>query len=179
LIHIQHKLKPAHQTRSGKAGFTMVEVVIAGAILVSTMTAVAQMSISALAGSKNLSTRSKIESAINNDIQLLQKKDSYLTFDSIRNLEDEAIACEDPTDYLITHLTKNDSNQTIELSKLGITRSMKVGMYTLQIGAQDHIKKRDWVEVSYQFTAPETGIDDEYRVIELNPNFSAQCYTTQ
>lgn len=148
-----------------------MEIVIAGAILVSTMTAVAQMSISALAGSKNLSTRSKIESAINNDIQLLQKHDSYLTFDSIRSLGEEAIACGDPTDYLITHLKTNVNNEMNDLSKFGITRSMKVGI-------QNQNQKADWVEVSYQFTAPETGIDDEYRVIELNPNFSAQCYTT-
>ena len=45
------------------AGFTMVEVVIAGVMLVSVMIAVAQMSVSALAGSRNLSTR-KEEAAV-------------------------------------------------------------------------------------------------------------------
>ena len=54
----------------------MVEVVIAGVMLVSVMTAVAQMSVSALAGSRNLSTRTRMEAAVNNDSQLLQQADS-------------------------------------------------------------------------------------------------------
>ena len=59
--------------RQSADGFTMVEVVLAGVMLVSVMTAVAQMSVSALEGSRNLSMRTGMEAAVNNDIQLLQQ----------------------------------------------------------------------------------------------------------
>ena len=142
-------------------GFTMIEVVIAGAILVATMTAVAQMGVSALAGNKNLSTRAGIEAAVNNDIQLLQQADSYLTYQSI---DDKADACDDPTTHLIDHL-----EQEVDASALStkqIVRTMKTGATT------------DVVEITYKFQGPETGVSTEYRVVELNPNFSAECYTT-
>ena len=44
----------------------------------------------------------------------------------------------------------------------------------MQVGVID-----DVVEVSYRFEGPETNIGNEYRFIELNPNFSAECYTVQ
>ena len=149
--------------RQSADGFTMVEVVLAGVMLVSVMTAVAQMSVSALAGSRNLSTRTGMEAAVNNDIQLLQQADSYLTIDSIdaNELKD---ACLDPTNHLISYLNVEVPGN--DLAELGIDR-------TMQLGATP-----DVVEVVYSFDGPEKGVDDEYRVVELNPNFSAQCYTT-
>ena len=59
----------------------MVEVLIAGILLASVLVAVGRMSVSALSGSKNLSARVRIEAAINDNIQALQKEDSYLTSD--------------------------------------------------------------------------------------------------
>ena len=144
-------------------GFTMVEVVLAGVMLVSVMTAVAQMSVSALAGSRNLSMRTGMEAAVNNDIQLLQQADFYLTIDSI-DANDQTNACLDPTNHLISYL--NVEIPDTDLAKLGIDRTMQVGATP------------DVVEVVYSFVGPEQGVDDEYRVVELNPNFSAQCYTT-
>ena len=141
----------------------MVEVVIAGVLLVSVMTAVAQMSVSALAGSRNLSTRTSMEAAVNNDIQLLQQADSYLTIDSM-DTSTQVDACLDPTNHLISYL--ETEVPATELSKLNIQRTMQVGATP------------DVVEVIYKFQAPEKGVDDEYRLVELNPNFSAQCYTT-
>lgn len=149
--------------RQSADGFTMVEVVLAGVMLVSVMTAVAQMSVSALAGSRNLSMRTGMEAAVNNDIQLIQQADSYLTIDSIAPTE-QTNACLDPTNHLISYL--NVEVPETDLAKLGIER-------TIQVGATP-----DVVEVVYNFDGPEKGVDDEYRVIELNPNFSAQCYTT-
>jgi type II secretory pathway pseudopilin PulG len=151
--------------QSESSGFTMIEVVIAGVILVSTMTAVAQMSVSALAGSKNRNIRTNIEDAINYDIQLLQKADSYLTYETLEKEGKEEEACADTTSYLINHLSKTVDNS--ELIARQIERTMKVGATA------------DVIEVSYQFTAPETDIGTEYRFVELNPNFSAQCYTIQ
>ena len=83
MTRINHRPIAINHNRKNCDGFTMVEVVIAGAILVATMTAVAQMGVSALAGNKNLSQRAGIEAAVNNDIQLLQQADSYLTYQSI------------------------------------------------------------------------------------------------
>ena len=151
--------------QSKSSGFTMIEVVIAGVILVSTMTAVAQMSVSALAGSKNRNIRTNIEDAINYDIQLLQKADSYLTYETLEKEGKEEEACADTTSYLINHLSKTVDNS--ELIARQIERTMQVG------------DTADVIEVSYQFTAPETDIGTEYRFVELNPNFSAQCYTIQ
>lgn len=153
------------QSRHISKGFTMVEVVIAGVILVSTMTAVAHMGVSALVGSKNRNFRTNIEDAMNYDIQLLQKADSYLTYEALEAKEKQKEACMNPTNYLISHLQGTVDSTPLEERQ--INRTMLVGV------------TGDVVEVTYQFTAPETGIDTEYRVVELNPNFSAQCYTIQ
>ncbi len=165
MIQLTHgKQKNKHRRRTAN-GFTMVEVVIAGVILVSTMTAVAQMGVLALAGSKNRDFRKDIEEAVNYDIQLLQKSDSYLTYNDLKAEGKEEVACADPTNYLISYLqTSVDSSM---LSERGIIRNMQVGVTD------------DVVEVSYRFKGPETNIGNEYRFIELNPNFSAKCYTIQ
>ena len=57
----------------------MVEVLIAGILLASALAAVSRISVAALSGSKNLSDRAKIEAAINDNIQAMQKEDSYYT----------------------------------------------------------------------------------------------------
>ena len=149
-----------HFRKEGE-GFTMVEVMIAGVILVATMTAVAQMGVSALAGNKNLSKRTGIEATVNNDIQLLQQADSYLTYQAIDNKEQ---ACGNPTAYLIDHLEKEVNNS--ELATRKIERTMQTGA------------TQDVVEITYKFQGPEKGVRSEYRMVELNPNFSAECYTT-
>ena len=162
---INTKLSQIIQNRRNQSanGFTMVEALIAGVLLVSVMTAVAQMSVSALAGSKNQATRVRIEAAVSNDIQLLQQADSYLTYDSIDpDKQDEA--CDNPTAWLIGFLS--DAVPSDTLQGLNIKREIITG-------ATD-----DVVEVNYKFNGPESGIGNEYRMIELNPNFSAQCYTT-
>ena len=90
-------------------GFTLVEVVVAGAIFISIMSAVAEISVSSLAGSKNLSKRNSIEAAVSNDIQLLQQADSYLTYNSLDKAGQAGAACQNPTSYLINYL-KNEVN---------------------------------------------------------------------
>ena len=57
----------------------MVEVLIAGILLASALAAVSRMSVSALSGSASLSDRVRIEAAINDNIQAMQKEDSYFT----------------------------------------------------------------------------------------------------
>ena len=64
-------------------GFTLIETLIAGLLLTLVMTAVGRMSVSALAGSSNISDRRRIEQAIENHIQLIQQADSLLTYDVV------------------------------------------------------------------------------------------------
>ncbi len=164
MISTQPQQRRQNPHRLSADGFTLVEVVIAGVILVSVMTAVAQMSVTSLGGSRNRNSRDGLEAAINNDIQLLQQADSYLTFNSLTDSE-QIQACLDPTSYLIPYLENEVPEEDLQA---GIKRSISAGEgVTL-----------DLVEVTYQFTGPENGINDEFRIIELNPNFSAQCYTT-
>lgn len=141
----------------------MVEVVIAGLILVSVMTAVAQMSVSSLGGAQNRNSRDGLEAAINNDIQLLQQADSYLTFESLTAVE-QSEACQNPNSYLIPYLEEQVPQANLVQ---GVKRTISAGKGSTQ----------DLVEVVYQFEGPETGVANEFRVVELNPNFSAQCYT--
>ena len=61
------------------SGFSMVEVLIAGVLLASALAAVSRISVAALSGSARLSDRARIESAINDNIQAMQKEDSYFT----------------------------------------------------------------------------------------------------
>ena len=57
----------------------MVEVLIAGILLASALAAVSRISVAALSGSASLSDRARIEAAINDNIQAMQKEDSYYT----------------------------------------------------------------------------------------------------
>ena len=164
MIPTQLRQKTEHLNRNSEQGFTLIEVVIAGVILVSVMTAVAQMSVNSLGGSKNREIRDDLEAAVNNDIQLLQQADSYLTFESLQATEQQS-ACLNPTGYLIPYL-----ENIVPASDLlpGTNRSINAGEGATQ----------DLVEVIYQFDGPENGVGTELRIIELNPNFSAQCYKT-
>ena len=73
MISHQLRQKREHLNRNSGQGFTLIEVVVAGVILVSVMTAVAQMSVSSLGSAENRETRDDLEAAVNNDIQLLQQ----------------------------------------------------------------------------------------------------------
>ena len=77
-------LKP-RITNHNANGFSMVEVLIAGVLLASAMTAMSRIMVTVLSGFSNLSARAKIEAAINDNIQTHQKEDSYLTVDWIQN----------------------------------------------------------------------------------------------
>ena len=69
----------------------MVEVLIAGILLASALAAVSRISVAALSSSANLSERARLEAAINDNIQSMQKEDSYLTTDWISNNQIAAI----------------------------------------------------------------------------------------
>ena len=143
----------------------MIESLIAGIIVAAVMTAVGRIGITAMATSRNQSSRNSIEAAINDHIQLVQMQDSYLTADAIKaesglNTALET-ACENPSTFLMNHLQRADV--------AGSTPNPEVAM--------------EWnnsdpylLVLTYNFEAPESTIGNEQRMIEVNPNFSSQCY---
>ena len=144
----------------------MVEVLIAGILLASALAAVSRISVAALSGSANLSDRASIEAAINDNIQAMQKEDSYYT-DAwiIENGGQEALksACTNPPEKLGNHL------QTVapEPRLAAITR-------TFDIDSIPGI-----LRIVYSFEGPEQQVKAEQRVIEMTPNFAAKCYSTR
>ena len=91
----------------------MVEVLIAGILLASALTAVSRISVAALSGSANLSNRAGIEAAINDNIQAMQKEDSYYTAKSIVDKGgDQALidACNNPPQALSDHLQQPETD---------------------------------------------------------------------
>ena len=68
--------------------FQWLRVLIAGVLLASAISAVSRISVAALSNSARSSERSKIEAAINDNIQMLQKEDSYFTYEWIEEYED-------------------------------------------------------------------------------------------
>ena len=147
------------------AGFTLIETLIAGVIVAAVMTAVGRLGVSAMATGRNQSSRSTIEAAINDHIQLLQMQDSYLTKEAITSSSglNTALetACVAPSKFLKDHLAQE--NVAGKINHPNVTMSWdNSNPYLLAI--------------TYNFEAPEASIGLEKRITELNPNFSSQCY---
>ena len=146
----------------------MIETLIAGLIVAGVMTAVGRFGISAMATSHNQSSRNSIEAAVNDHIQLVQMQDSYLTADAIEaesglNTSLET-ACQNPSTFLMNHLQREDI--------AGTAPSPEVSM---EWDSSD----QSLLKLTYNFEAPESSIGSEQRMIEINPNFSSQCYSLQ
>ena len=144
----------------------MVEVLIAGILLASALSAVSRISVAALSGSTRLSDRARIEAAINDNIQAMQKEDSYYTDAWI--IDDggqEALqnACNNPPETLSNHL------RTVapEPRLAAITRTF------------DFSSIPGILRIIYSFEGPEQQVKAEQRIIEMTPNFAAKCYTTR
>jgi len=191
--------KTLHQNRKSKAmssnGFSMVEVLIAGILLASSAAAVSRLSVSALAGSAKISERTKIEAAINDNIQTMQMEDSYFTnqwigdnftCDWMSKAMEESGADSDEGQ---TGASANcmDDNPNIINACLDPPRALKVYLISKVPKLRITGVKREFdstsipgiLKVTYRFDGPEQQIQDEQRVIEMSPNFAAQCYTTQ
>ena len=144
----------------------MVEVLIAGILLASALAAVSRISVAALSGSTRLSERARIEAAINDNIQAVQKEDSYYTDAWI--IDDggqEALqnACENPPETLSNHL----KTVAPEPRLAAITRTF------------DFSSIPGILRIIYSFEGPEQQVKAEQRIIEMTPNFAAKCYSTQ
>ena len=170
------------------SAFTLVEVLIAGILLAMVMVAVSRFSISALVTSKNQLERSRIEAAINDNIQLLQHADSLLTFDSIPSEEEQQLACNDPANYLKTQITesdgsqyvaaptlKNESNETLINRSVDTTSEKEIAIivFSFEGPGSTTIASKD---PSVLLHKNEMGSATEQRVLELNPNFQVKCY---
>ena len=144
----------------------MVEVLIAGILLASALAAVSRISVAALSGSANLSDRARIEAAINDNIQAMQKEDSYYT-DAwiIDNGGQEGLksACSDPPEALSNHLQNVAPEPRLAAIKRTFDTSSIPGI----------------LRITYSFEGPERQVKAEQRIIEMTPNFAAQCYSSR
>ena len=143
----------------------MVEVLIAGILLASVLAAVSRLSVAALVGSSSLAERTRIEGAINDDIQTMQKEDSYYSDEwIIDNGGQDAlkIACTNPPEALKNHLQTVAPN----LSTASVTRTFDVSTIP------------GLLRIIYVFDGPEQQVNAEKRIIEMSPNFAAKCYST-
>ena len=144
----------------------MVEVLIAGILLASALAAVSRISVAALSGSASLSDRARIEAAINDNIQAMQKEDSYYTDAWI--IDDggqEALksACSNPPEALSNHLQTVAPEPRLE----AITRTFDTNSIP------------GILRIVYSFEGPEQQVKAEQRIIEMTPNFAAKCYSTR
>ena len=150
-------------------GFTLVEVLIAGGILVMVMMGVARISIQSITSGRSRIERDKIEAAIHNNIQLIQQADAKLTLESMPT-QDQRSACQDPAQYLKRQLEKQGGNVSVPAPELtGIEGGSSVKR-VIELGKHPGITL-----VTYEFPAPENSIGIERRVVELNPNFQTRC----
>ena len=163
---IQLRSNPKRPSQA--SGFTMIETLMAGLIVAGVMTAVGRFGISAMAASHNQSSRNSIEAAVNDHIQLVQMQDSYLTADAIEaesglNTSLET-ACQNPSTFLMNHLQRED-----------IAGTAPNPAVSMEWDSSD----QSLLKLTYNFEAPESSIGNEQRMIEINPNFSSQCYSLQ
>ncbi len=165
--------------RRTEHGFSLLESLVAGVLLASVLTAVGRMTVTALTTSRHQAERARIEAAINDNIQLLQMQDSYLQFEKMTKQEQET-HCNEPLISLQKHLQAKAPSPVVRGSSQKITRNFEI------LGSNS----QDILVVTYKFFAPggspkgshkKPHQEDpiELRRIELNPNFSAACFSTE
>jgi len=164
-------LMPAKQRENQlvktKCGFTLVETMVAGAVMSLILIAVSRFSISSIAISQQQSERRRLEAAINNDIQLLQQADSRL---KLVDISDKQTACADPGLFLKQALTDETSDFYVKEPIL----KDREGKLVLQRQI-NHSKSPTLAVVTYTFLAPEQSITSEERVVRMYPNFHYLC----
>ena len=153
--NLLNRIRQANGGKGAAAGFSLVEVLIAGVLLASMMAAVGRFSVSALTASSNQAERTHIEAAINENMQLLHQADAQLTYQSIPEA-DRATACSDPAQALSTAIGNIPSPTNISRS---IDTNTVPGIAV----------------ITYSFDAPEQSINTEKRVLELSANFQTSC----
>ena len=170
------------------SGFTMVEVLIAGVLLAMVMAGVSRLSLSSLVSSKNQLERTRIEAAINDNIQLLQRADSLITFESIPRIDEQKLACSNPAEYLKEQILeptgrqyikppnpRNASNKRLIVRSANITsaKEILIIIYSFEGPGATKIASKDSSKLLHE---NEMKNATEQRILELNPNFQARCY---
>lgn len=174
MVHARKKL-----SNQFNSGFTLVEVLIAGIIMASTMISIARFSSAALAISSNQRDRQSLEAAINNNIQLIQQSDSRITKNKLETnffSKSFAEACKDPAQFLIEQIA-DTGKLTVKQPVIFATK------IDYQLIRREQILKISTVnptvkvtEITYEFNSPEKSFGKETRVFELSPTFSSVCY---
>ena len=147
----------------------MVEVLIAGLIMLIVMVGTARISIQSITSGRHRIERDRIEAAIHNNIQLIQQADSKLSLDSMENRE-QRIACLDPSNYLKQKLEESGGVASVPTPNIKGIDGINPIRRVIKPGQRPGI-----TVIIYEFTAPENSIKDERRVVELNPNFQSHC----
>ena len=140
------------------------------------MIGVSQLAAQAMAGNNNQKNRFNIEAAINNDMQIIQQKDSQLTYQWIEENDDPKVACANPGRYLATKLA--DANGPFGTTADNTDKSGNV-LFTRTVTGQTINPSGGpelLAEVKYSFEGPEQSIQTENRIVELSPSFQANCY---
>jgi hypothetical protein len=141
------------------------------------MTAFARLAISSMQASSNQLERAHIEAAINDNIQLIQRADSLLTYESIGqddiNQNDQQLeACENPALYLQEQLESEDVNLGVEPPQLTDASNNMLINRTIDATSIPGI-----AIITFELDAPpESNISTENRVLEISPNFQSSCF---
>ena len=160
---------PARQLKPSIEGFTLVEVLVAGSILLMVMVAVSRVSVQSITSGRNRMERDRIEAAIHNNIQLIQQADAKLTLESMPNQE-RRDACLNPAQYLKDKLDQPSGSSSVPKPEVTGIDGKNPIQRSIEIGTSPGI-----TVVTYSFSAPEYSIGQERRVVELNPNFQNRC----
>ena len=159
-------LRPRSRSQSG---FTLVEVLIAGGILLLVLTSLMRISVQSITSGRNRIERDKIESEIHNNIQLIQQADAKLTLDAMP-VQERRSACLNPAAYLKQQLEKEGGIVSVPAPALLNIDGQNPIARLIELSSQPGI-----TVITYQFDAPENAIGVERRIVELNPNFQTRC----
>ena len=157
-----------HQPPDG-GGFTLVEVMIAGGLLLMVMIGVARISIQSITSGRHRIERDRIEAAIHNNIQLIQQADAKLTLESMPAKEQRQ-ACINPALYLKQQLEKQGGETAVPAPIVTGVDGKNPISRSIQESNDPGI-----TVITYLFSAPEHSIGRERRVLEINPNFQTRC----
>ena len=144
-------------------GFGLVEAMIAGVILLFAMASIGRFTQAAMSSGANQETRNRLENHIMNNMQEIQQQDSRLTWEVVKQLGEDQIACSDPTTYTKNKLETDGTDYFVgppnqverEISSSSSSQGIMI--------------------VTYSFEAPEHSVGLEKRILELNPTFAADC----
>ena len=167
--HLTTKVSnPKSSHMSITSGFTLVETLVAGCILLVVLVAVSRISILSITSGRNRVERDRIEAAIQNDIQMLQQADTKLTFDSIPTNK-KKYACLNPANYLKEQLSQNNGVGSVQKPLINENNA------NFLINKHMEVNNPRILVVVYSFSAPENSIKNEKRILELNPHFYNEC----